>query len=559
MSQLANVVDPDAVAWDTEADLVAVGSGIGGLAAAITAQRTGSTAVVLEKTDLIGGVTAYSFGELWAAGTDLQREAGIEDTLEEGLRYIESLGMGHVDRGLARNYCVHAPVVLRWFSEQIGVRWRLVSNFADYYYPANPYAAATGRVIEVEPFPATRLGDWRERVRSSPHMPNGMTHDDMFGQGGAANAANWDFTVMGERLAADERTLGPGLAGWFALGAIESGADIRTGAAVRELLTDGTRVVGVRAEQDLLVRARSGVVLATSAYDWNDEMRRGFDGVVGGQTTAPPGVTGDGIAMAGELGAKLARIPMVDLIGYHIPGEEQDDVPFWRLGTVELGLPHTIAVNSRGKRFADEAFYRSLGAAIKIVDAGTQRELNLPCYAILDDQARSKYPYGPISPGEELPDGLAVQADTLEELATKLGIDPAGLVAEVERFNGFARSGVDEDFGRGEKHWSNRFNGDVRQQPNPNMGTVERPPFWGIPQSPVAIGLASTGLAGDRHGRVLDQHGEAIPGLYAAGNAMALTDLGAGYQSGQANTRGMIYGHLAARHAAGTPSTLLDD
>jgi 3-oxosteroid 1-dehydrogenase len=161
--------------WDLEVDFVAIGSGIGGLAGAIAAHESDLSAIVLEKADLLGGVTAYSFGELWIPGNHLEEAAGIEDSTQSGQRYVEWLSMGFGEQELIESYIVHGPIVLRFFEQHAGLRWSIVKDFADYYWPHED-TVREGRFIEVEPFPAASLGDWQTRTRTSPHVPYGLTH-----------------------------------------------------------------------------------------------------------------------------------------------------------------------------------------------------------------------------------------------------------------------------------------------------------------------------------------------------------------------------------------------
>jgi 3-oxosteroid 1-dehydrogenase len=210
-----------------------------------------------------------------------------------------------------------------------------------------------------------------------------------------------------------------------------------------------------------------------------------------------------------------------------------------------------MLVNRRGRRFADEAFYPAVGAAVEIADAIDKQPANFPCWIVQDAQFGRKYPFGSFMPGQELPEEIAFRADSLEEVAEKAGIDPVGLVDEVARLNAFAEEGVDHDFGRGDRPWSHLMCGDPKGSPkNPNLAPLTEPPFYAVPVKMIGTGISSTGLEADRHGAVIDYDGEPIPGLYAAGNSVAQRDVGAGYQSGLANGRGLVFGHLAARHAA---------
>lgn len=543
--------------WDVEVDFVSIGSGIGGLAGAITARDHGLSAIVLEKSGLVGGVTAYSYGEVWAPANHLQAERGIEDSLESGIRYVEWLSMGFGDREMIRNYLVHVPIVLKYFEERIGVRWAIIPDFSDYYWPQHEDSVREGRFLEVLPFPASTLGEWQQLTRTTPHAPYGLTHDDMFSQGGVANLANWDFGLMGERLEKDERCLGPGLAASFVKGALDRDIPFHLETAAVELISDGRRVIGVRAEQagqEVLLGARCGVLIAAGAYDGNPAMDHLFDHRDGLVSAVPPTVTGDSLRLAGALGAKVSQVPTPDFLGYHIPGEEQDGQPLWRASLLEAGLPHTMVVNRAGRRFGDEAFYRSLGHATNTVRAEDQTQPNFPCWLVFDSQYQAKYPFGSVLPGQEYPDGMVVQADTVSELAAKIGVDPGGLADQVEKFNEYARQGVDHDFHRGERSWSQFLCGDRANEPNACLGTLEQGPFYAIRQARIGTGMVAAGIVGDIHGRVVNWEDQPIDGLYVAGNAMARMDNGAGYQSGMMNGRGMVFGHLAARHAAGDPS-----
>lgn len=161
-------------------------------------------------------------------------------------------------------------------------------------------------------------------------------------------------------------------------------------------------------------------------------------------------------------------------------------------------------------------------------------------------------------PEQDWPEGLGVVADTISELAEKAGIDAKGLVETVAKFNANAEKGVDPDFNRGTHAWSAWMTGDMTHKPNPNLGPLVKPPFYAIQQkrlSPTAI--PATGLLTDHHSRVIGWDDKPIEGLYAAGNSVARMETGAVMQSGISNARGMTYGWLAARHAAGDPSDQL--
>jgi 3-oxosteroid 1-dehydrogenase len=255
-------------AWDIETDLVAIGSGIGGLSAAITAHDQGAKALVLERSEQVGGVTALSMGEVWVAGNHHAAALGLDDSAESGFRYLKRLSMGYGNDLAILNKVVHARHALKFFEERIGLKMQVIRNCPDYYYRVTNDSVAEGRMLEVVPFAADALGEWQPKTRLSPQMPYGLTHQDMFERGGVANMMKWDFALMGERLSKDERCLGPGLAAYFVKGALDRGIPLLTGSMAQELIGDGERIVGVRVTRDgkeLFVKAARGVVIAASS------------------------------------------------------------------------------------------------------------------------------------------------------------------------------------------------------------------------------------------------------------------------------------------------------
>jgi 3-oxosteroid 1-dehydrogenase len=298
------------------------------------------------------------------------------------------------------------------------------------------------------------------------------------------------------------------------------------------------------------------VLLATSSYEGNAEYVKHFDHHPDFVSGVPSSITGDHFRLAGRLGARIVQVPQVLNVGYHVTGEEHDGgTPLWRAAIIDTGLPHGIVVNQKGRRFADESFYPALGDAVEIFSASDNEYVNYPCWVIVDSQHVNKYPCGSILPGQEFPEEMAVRGGTIRELAENAGISPDGLAAEVDKINQYSVEGVDHDFGRGSRLWSNAMCGDPKGSPkNPNLGTLREGPFYAIPLKPVGTGICTTGLQADANGSVINWDGVAIPGLYAAGNAVAQLDIGSGYQSGLCIGRGLVFGHLAAAHASGKPS-----
>lgn len=556
---LRNVPD----SWDLEVDVVAIGSGGGGLSAAITAHEYGASALVVEKSAQVGGVTALSMGEVWVAGNHLAETEGLSDSIESGFGYLRTLSMGYGSDLAILNKVVHARHALKFFEEKAGLKMEVIKGCPDYYYQHNDHAVAEGRMLECVPFPGATLGDWQHKTRLSPQMPYGMTHHDIFQAGGSANMMKWDFGRMGERLTNDERCLGPGLAAYFVKAALDRDIPIWTDSAAEELISDGERVVGVRvsrAGQDVFVRANKGVIVSVSSY----ERRQDYNQTLGTQldlgSMVFSAIDGSNMRLAGPLGARIAKVPDITSLGFTVPGEEDEEgYPLWRTALSALGQPHTIVVNRTGKRFGNEAFYRSFYYKIDEIEGSDQHHPNFPCWVILDSQGREKYPFVSITPDQDWPEGFGVIADTLEELAGRIGVDASELVRTVERFNTFAENGVDEDFGRGSHPWSEWMCGDPFHKPNANLGTLAKGPYYAVELKRMGgTAIPSTGLLTDRHSRVMGWDDKPIEGLYAAGNSVARMETGAVMQSGISNARGMTHGWLAARHACGDPSKLLE-
>ncbi|WP_373079256.1 FAD-binding protein [Zhongshania sp.] len=548
--------------WDLEADVVSIGSGAGGLGAAITAHDYGASALVLERSEQVGGVTAYSMGEVWVPGNHLAAELGIKDSIEAGVSYINNLAMGFNNDVATLNQAIHAPVAIKYFEESIGLKMCVVRHLSDYYYPLTEGSTAEGRCLEALPFPAQTLGEWQHKTRVSPHVPYSLTHEDIFDNGGLANMSNWDYTVMGERLANDERCAGPGLAAYFVKGVLDRNIPLLTGICVEELIADGENIIGVRATQDgkdIYVKANRGVVVAVSSFERNAQYSKTVGSLIEPKSMVMPTIQGSHLRMAGEAGAQIARVPDAAMLSFHVPGEEQEEgVPLWRGALPFMGLPHTIVVNQRGQRFSNEAFYRSIYFALEEIDGMTQSYKNFPCWVVMDSQCRQKYPFGSIMPGEEMPAELAVRADSLEELAEKIGMDADGLAATVNTFNAYSQTGEDLDFQRGTFPWGAMMCGDPNQKPNPNLGPLNQGPYYAIELHRMAGGgITSAGILIDEHCRAVAWDNTPIRGLYIAGNSAARLDNGALMQSGITNARGITHGYLAGRHAAGNPSDLL--
>jgi 3-oxosteroid 1-dehydrogenase len=543
--------------WDAEVDVVCLGSGLGAISAAIAAHDQGASVVVIEKAPRLGGVSGYGGGEVFVPNNYKMRELGIEDSDAAGRAYFEFVGAGFADPALQDKLLSTMHEAIEYMGKEAGVRWLAVEGLPDYYYPKAPGAHPGGRYMSVELFDGPKLGEWQTKTYPmTPHVPPGALHKEMYAWGGLAKVTTWDYELIGQRLAEDQRSFGPGLMAYFIKAAmVDRNIPAHTETPARELVVENGRVIGARAERDgadFFVRAHKGVVMAVGGYDNNTELACQYEQSRDWHSACPPYFDGDNLVMGGEAGAAVAAVPPTNLAmfyGYNIPGEEADGAPLYR-SSWECGVPHAIWVNPAGERFCDEAFYKDYQPRLREWDGETQSQPNIPPTLIFDQNYRDRYPLGSFMPGQEMPPELVVQADTPRELAVKLGIDPDGLEKTLARFNENAKKGEDPDFGRGQYAWSVRLVGDL-DYPNPNLGPLDKAPYYGVKLVPVSVGINSHGLKTNTDAQVVHLRGHAIDGFYAVGNSAAIRDLGGGYQSGTSNMRAITWGYIAGRHAAG--------
>ncbi len=537
------------MAWDEVFDVVCAGSGLGGMSAALTAAHRGASVLVAEKFHLLGGVSALSSGQLWLGPNHLQEPDGMADSDADADAYLAHLSQGFSTADRRRVFIERGREALRYMTDRIGIEMAVVRGLPDYYYPAVEGSKAQGRYVEVLPFKAERLGDLADKVLTSP-----------YGDGYSFTTSNeWVAMQHGgehvgacleRHLANGERCAGAGLAAAQVLAARDLDVAMRTSTEVVELVVEDGEVTGVILRDEngtKRVRARLGVVLATGGYDWKPAFVSAFDALPSAGTMAPPTVTGDHITMAARAGAIAipARAPSQSpiFVGYKVPDETIYGQVSYRMWLP--GAPHSIAVNRYGRRFANDGFYPDVATKVARFDGQEQGQPNWPAWIVFDQNMLDKYGLLPSWPGQPLSEGMAISAGTIAELAETIGIDAEGLEDTIRRFNGFCVTGIDEDFARGSVPWGRIMTGDPRLL-NPNLGPIEQAPFHAVKIERVTMGVPTAGLPIDTGARVLNAQDAPIPGLYAAGNSAAWLDIGGGYNSGIANTRGLLYGYLAA-------------
>ena len=532
-------------------DVIVLGSGIAGLSAALAAAHMGLRPVLLEKAERIGGITVHSYGIMWVGCNHLAQACGLADDRNDVIGYMRFIGGGQIAEDKMLAFVDRAPEALRFFS-QCGIAFRLIGSLPDHYFGTAPGSRGAGRSLETELIAGNELGRWRERVLM-PDAPAFVTLEEQIRWGGINAVSQWDQTLIAERKSKDLCGKGLGLVLHFLKALLACDVPIRTGQSVERLLVEEGRVAGVVMASGEAIASRKGVAIATGGYHANPDLVREYEGLPGvleePSSLAPPSITGDGLILAGEIGAVIRKVEnnLKLQLAYTIPPEKPGALlTCVHAGIVELCSPHTLVVNREGRRFADETFFQGMVPRLRDYDALKRVYPNLPAFLIFDSQYPERYSFANRPAGSNVPASVA-REDSLSALAATLGIDAVGLEATVKRFNAFAEQGIDADFHRGESQW--RLAGGGGSSGNTSLGPIERPPFYGVRLQPTNSN--STGLLTGAHGEVMHQRRLSIPGLYASGYVAAPTESGVGYQAGTLIAASMTFSYLAARHMLG--------
>jgi len=547
-------------------DLVLVGSGGGSFCAALVAKRAGFNPLIIEKEDLIGGSTAMSGGVLWIPNNPVMRRAGVPDSLERARQYFDAVvgDAGPATSPARRDAFLETGPRLVTFLEQLGMKFTRGEGYSD-YYDEKPGGEPRSRSIVARIFDAHELGAWESRLRTYEFLPF-PAH--IFEVGPAALAHRcWSgrriaLKLMGRALWArltgkSYLARGGALQGRMLKLAIAHDVPIWTGAKVTSFIQDeGGRVAGVYVERQgrrEIVYARSGVILDAGGFARNRELREQYQPAPASTawTHANPGDTGEMLAEAMKLGAAT---DLMDQSVWVTVSAREDGTPppglaMSSINVVDIAKPHCLIVDGGGERYVNEAVsYMEMGQTM-YERHKTARAV--PSWCILESRHRSNYYWGTQPPDRTPPEwidsGYMKKADTIQDLARQCGIPPERLQQTVARFNGSVDCGIDADFGRGNRAYE-RFFGDPSVRPNPNLGRIDRPPFYAVPVFPGDVGTFG-GLLTDEHARVLRTDGSPIEGLYAAGNCTASV-MGRRYPgAGASIAASFVFGALAARHA----------
>lgn len=560
---------------EREVDVLVAGAGAAGMTAALVASLEGLHVLVCEKSQQVGGTAATSAGTLWIPGNSQSRAAGYDDSAQGADRYLDALIGQGTNRALRDAFLQTGPAAIDYLEAHSEVQFLPCGPHPD-YRSNMPGAAFAGRAIIPKPFDGRLLGADFKRIR--PPVPEFMVFGGMMvGKadippliGCFRSLANFVYSAklfaryLADRLRYARGTrimMGNALVGRLYDSLRRRKVSILFGASIVDLAGDRNGVTGARVNldgQNILVKTRKGVVLATGGYAHNKKFRDAFmPQPVPALSMSAEGNDGDGVVLGEKFGAQLS--PAQGSSGLWTPVSRvpraDGSTGLYPHLVLDRAKPGLIAVNAAGRRFVNEACsYHDFVLAMFETHASAPQ---IPAYLICDAVFIRRYGLGAVYPGggnlrRLEARGYLVRADTLEALAGYVGVDAVQLRLTVARHNGFAKTGVDVDFGKGEIEL-NRFNGDAAHKPNPCIGRIATPPFYALAVYPADIAV-STGLATDADARVLATDGKVIPGLYACGNDMASV-MGGSYP-GPGTTLGpaIVFAYRAAIHARGAAS-----
>jgi 3-oxosteroid 1-dehydrogenase len=584
-----------------EVDVAIVGSGGAGLMAALTAAKEGARVLVAESREIIGGATRISAGAAWIPNHGFStEELKVNDDLDQARRYIYGEGRDQVlDHDLVEKFLETGPYVARFIEEHTAFGW-IPTIWPDYRSDID--GASVGRALFPGPYSPQGLGDAAKYVR--PALTTGMAKNPL------------PFWLLGGIGIDDVWLAGPALVGALLEAGLRNGVEVRVEAPATRLVIEDSAVRGIVVEADGVehtVRATKGVLLASGGFESSSEITTTYLGAPFGAQVSPKGHDGIAVQLAREVGADLTG--MEDawwMPGVQLPGEELEGRPLSRVFLGERALPHSIMVNSKGERFANEALaYDQFGKIMREIDPQTGTMPNATAWLIFDQNYWTKFGIFGVPPGGQVPDYLH-RADTLSELAADIGVDEVGLLRTVDRFNPEAARARDPQFHRGDTMFDRYFGafyprlgryspdarfpaatakarmriagvigpivsklaGRVARKDDPDrvrslvvgplariirpvlksprssvLGPIDRSPYFALKVEASALGTVG-GPKTDALGRALDTQGRVIPGLYAAGNAGGAPTKGFYGGAGGTISLGLVFGYLAGREAA---------
>ena len=500
------------ISWDEETDVLVVGSGTSAFAALVAKANDVENVTIIEKSSIWGGTSATSGGTLWIPLFYAGQEAGMNDTREDALKYMKAVAAGRGNEAAMELYVDNANAMVEWTRDTFGWEWVTDTpgmGFKDYYEPYEGFRAQ-GRQASL-------------------------------GNGGAGLWSQLQQNIK------------------------DLGIDVKMGTAAEDIIVDDAgAVVGVKASdggKELYIKANTCVVLGTGGFDHNPDMVNAFQAVPIYVTNAAEGNVGDAQMMGGAVGAALANMDTNWGVPSFLPGpfDESADAMFSILLTdwgIYRGGAGSIVVNKNGKRFANEASaYAVFNRAFGNYDTAAPGFANIPAMWVCDSNYLTSG--GGVLPGMKTPEDPLPEnffkADTLEEIAEHFGVDPQGLVDEVQKFNGYAEAGVDLDWHRGEKEADkavSAYHPYLSELPNPSLAPLATPPYYASLYVPGTCGT-NGGLKTNEYAQVVNTKGDVIPRLLAVGNCSASITGGQYCGAGMTLGSGAVMSWIGMRNLLG--------
>ncbi len=574
-------------------DVVVIGAGGAGMAAALYAAIDGASVLLVEHSEFVGGTTAWSGGTTWIPGTRHAASVNPADTLADAKRYLDNAVGERTPAALRQAFLDNGPRAVDHIEAHSEVKYRAYPRHPDYISDLDG-STVNGRALEPLPFDGRLLGDLFRLVR--PPIPEFTVLGGMMVDRTDINhllALSKSFTSFkhalkllarhaGDRLRHPRGTrlvMGNALVGRLLYSlSLRSHVTLAMNTSVENIHQGASGVESVTLlskGQRRTVGVKGGVILASGGFNRHPGLRQKMlPGIEAAWCPGAPGHTGQAHALAEHMGGHYGSGGLSPAFWAPVSQRQRADgsqavFPHFMMDRAKPGM---ITVNQAGERFVNESTsYHLFGLKMQEENQtvpgqsfgapppkrwqalGQPGGGHIPAYLICDAEALRRYGLGMVRPGGKglapfLADGYLTQADSLEELAKKLAINAAGLTSSVQKLNAYAESGVDPDFQRGVTAYQQNIGDASRGGKNPNLGALRQAPYYAVRLYPGDIG-AATGFETTADAAVLGANQQPVGGLYAVGNDMHSIMGGTYPAPGITLGPGLVFAYLAARHA----------